>query len=238
MRFSTDYKKMKNTQSGDFTISYFRIFAFFFLTLSLLAGCQTTGSNRGRYQSQPKPQPLVENTQFTTARQETRINTLESSVANLRNEIDDINGSLNRTSANAEKSARDANADTRAEIAALRKELSDLRRRVDAMPGTISALIDEREKGIIAYVDKAIKASEARRPAQTSSSGGGAAAGGSYSGAAWKHTVAQGETLSEIAQAYTEAGGKRITAAEIMSANNIKDASKLKVGQVVLVPKK
>lgn len=51
-----------------------------------------------------------------------------------------------------------------------------------------------------------------------------------FSGKAYKHTVAAGDTLSAIAAAY------KVPASSIVSANNLKSPYTLKVGQELLVP--
>ena len=222
------------------------VFYLFIITLTLVAGCNTVGGTGGtlfggRETTQTTAVKPVDNRQFNESRTDTRLAGAEAAIADMRAEIEELNSALNKAYAKAERDTRSANSDTRAEIAALRGELATLRAKVDALPAAISKLIDEREKKIIAYTDSSVKAAETRlkneiasnrRPANTP------VASGTFTGQAYEHVVESGQTLSEIAQAYSQQTGTRITVNDILSANNIPDASKLKIGQKILIPKK
>ena len=216
--------------------------------LAAIVGCRTASpsstSQRGaliggrKVATEPVVrQPVVDNRQFAENRRDARLSDIETEIASLRNELDSISGSLDRSVTKSEQTSRSANADTRAEVAAIRDEIAVLRKKVDAMPGVITTLVDGREKSMRDYVDQSVKASEARlttaisRRTQPASSGGNSGSV-TYSGEAYEHTVKSGETLSEIAQAYG------VTVKEIQSANKNLDPSKIRVGQVVRVPKK
>lgn len=57
------------------------------------------------------------------------------------------------------------------------------------------------------------------------------------SGKGYNHEVAQGDTLSTIAQAYSKTSGTKITVDQILKANPNLLPEKLKVGQKVFIPK-
>ncbi|MCL1909960.1 MAG: LysM peptidoglycan-binding domain-containing protein [Kiritimatiellaeota bacterium] len=220
------------------------VFYLFIITLTLVAGCNTVGGTGGtlfggRETTQTTAVKPVDNRQFNESRTDTRLAGAEAAIADMRAEIEELNSALNKAYAKAERDTRSANSDTRAEIAALRGELATLRAKVDALPAAISKLIDEREKKIIAYTDSSVKAAETRitnanrRPVNTTTT----TSGGQFT-QAYEHVVESGQTLSEIAQAYSQQTGTRITVNDILSANNIPDASKLKIGQKILIPKK
>ena len=219
-----------------------------FPLLAAIVGCQTAspsstsqrGALIGGRKAVAEPvvrQPVIDNKQFAENRRDARMSDLETEIASLRNELDSISSSLDKSVTKSEQSSRSANADTRAEIAAIRDEIAVLRKKIDNMPGVITTLIDGREKSMKDYVDQSVKASETRlttaisrsRPANPPPSNSGSV---TYTGEAYEHTVKSGETLSEIAQAYG------VTVREIQSANKNLDPSRIRIGQVVRVPKK
>jgi FOG: LysM repeat len=216
--------------------------------LAVLAGCETTGGSGGgaliggrkSESAATARQQRIEDAQFAETRREMRISNLESTTAGLRNELDSISDSLNKAVAKSENNSRSANSDTRLELAKIRDDINELRRKIDAMPGQITGIVESREKSMIAYVDKSVKDSEARsaaairaiKPAPAPAPAPNKTGGRTYTGEAYAHTVKAGETLSEIAQAYG------VTVKEIQSANSNLDPSKIRVGQVINVPKK
>ena len=93
------------------------------------------------------------------------------------------------------------------------------------VPQNISKLLGEQEKQIMSQVDKKIASIKSSRSTSSST------ARVNYDGPCYEHVVEAGQTISEIAQAY------KVSQREIMDVNNIKDASRIRVGQKLYIPK-
>lgn len=205
--------------------------------VSLVAsGCTTYTDASGRtvlglagQSRQPSPEKIAE------VRRDARLAELESSINRLRNEVDGIGNSVNSVSSRTDNVYRQSDArgaDTvalRSEIAALREELSDVKTKLEAVPGTLSRLIDENNRSVMADVDRAIKARVTSVGSSGSSSGNRRS---SSSGKFYEHEVGTGQTLSEIAKVYD------VSVSEIMSENSLKSESMIRVGQKLLIPAK
>jgi len=206
---------------------------FLLFSLFILPGCRTLGEEReGASMFESRDNRQSGNRAFADSRTDTRLAAAESAIADLRAEINDLNTALVNAEKKAEREARFAGSENRTEIAALRMDLAALRDKVENLPAAITKLLDDREKKIVAYVDKSVKtaASAAKPPAVPQNN--------SFVGEVYVHTIQSGETLSAIAQAYSEKTGKRVTVNEILSANNITDPGKLRVNQKINIPKK
>lgn len=199
-----------------------------------LTGCLTYDEGAGRtvlggQTSRPSPKQQEE------FRREARIAELENTVRRLGSELDEMGSSINNVSSRADTYTRQVDARSsdaavlRAEIAALHEELNAVKAKVDAIPATFSSLLEENRKAVMADVDRAIRASAASRPTSGGSSTGKRAGG---SGKYYEHQVGDGQTLSEIAKVY------EVSVSDIMSENNINDASLIRVGQKLLIPAK
>lgn len=211
------------------------IFVCAAVALSLsLTGCVTYDDASGRTvlggrSSAPSQRQLED------SRREARIAELENTVRRLRAELDEVGSSINSVSSRTETFTRqvdDRNADVivlRAEIAALHEELNAVTAKVNAIPATFSSLLEENRKAIMTDVERSIRASALSR--QTSSGSSGARRSGG-SGKYYEHEVGAGQTLSEIAKVYD------VSVSDIMSENNINDASLIRVGQKLLIPAK
>ncbi len=188
------------------------------------------GQTRGQTRTdQPSPERLME------AKRDARFAELESSVSRLRNEVDGIGNSINSVASRTDAVSRQTDtrgADAMAlrnEMASLRDELNLVKGKLDAVPTTLSRLMEDNNKALLAEVDKAIKARPiASSPSSSSvrrSSGGG---GGKY----YEYEVGAGQTLSEIAKVHG------VSLADIMAIpeNNLKNESIIKVGQKLLIP--
>jgi LysM repeat protein len=114
---------------------------------------------------------------------------------------------------------------TSRELESIRATQKQLSANVEAIPQNISKLLSQQEKQIMAQVDQkvaSVKSSKGR---------GSSTASVNYDGPCYEHEVEAGQTLSEIAQAY------KVSQKEIMEVNNIKDASRIRVGQKLYIPK-
>jgi LysM repeat protein len=114
---------------------------------------------------------------------------------------------------------------TSRELEAIRATQKQLSGSVDAIPQNISKLLGEQEKQIMSQVDKKIASVKSSRSSSSSTTRV------NYDGPCYEHVVEAGQTISEIAQAY------KVSQREIMDVNNIKDASRIRVGQKLYIPK-
>jgi len=125
------------------------------------------------------------------------------------------------------ESSGDVNQDVialRRDLEQVRNERSQLRKEIaDDLAGKIEKIAAQQQKSIDAARRQAEQA--ATRSA-TSSSG----AVRSSSGSGYEHKVENGQTLSEIARGYNT------TVKKIIEANNIKNPSSIRAGQVLFIP--
>jgi nucleoid-associated protein YgaU len=111
------------------------------------------------------------------------------------------------------------------EVAALRRDMQALRTERDSLRNEITSDLATRIESIAARQQAEINAARA-----AAAPSGGAAATPARTGSGYEHTVARGQTLSEIARGY----GKSIDS--IMKANKISNPSHIRVGQVLFIP--
>lgn len=216
----------------------FRVkYLFFLTTLALMTtGCVTDGTFFGQSKEKQQQKQLEQRKQqIAVINRDNRITELESSVALIRSEFDSINSTIvmqNQRIADLEASiARESNTHSN-DMVAMSRELDVIRSAqkqlsgsVDAIPQNISKLLNEQEKHIMAQVDNKVASLRSSR------SSGSSTSMVNYNGPCYEHDVESGQTLSEIAQAY------KVSQKEIMEVNNIKDASRIRVGQKLYIPK-
>ncbi|MFO7936089.1 MAG: LysM peptidoglycan-binding domain-containing protein [Kiritimatiellia bacterium] len=119
----------------------------------------------------------------------------------------------------------DGSPDLDQDIIALRRDIEQLRVEREQLRKEITDDLAGRIEKIAAKQRKAVDAARRQvvsRPANTSS------AASSVSG--YEHKVERGQTLSEIARGYNT------TVKKIIDANNIKNPSNIRVGQVLFIP--
>lgn len=107
----------------------------------------------------------------------------------------------------------------------LKTQIADLERRLAALD---SARAQDKQEIVGTLSRNMASALAAQQKSQPRSST--PTAKPAYSGKAYKHTVAAGDTLSAIASAY------KVPASSIVSANSLKSPYTLRVGQEILVP--
>lgn len=112
------------------------------------------------------------------------------------------------------------------DVAALRQDLAQVRVERDQLRKEITDDLARRIEKIAARQQQAIEASH-RQPRQTSTRPASSTAN---AGSGYEHKVERGQTLSEIARGYNT------TVDKIIKANKIKDASTIRVGQVLFIP--
>lgn len=111
---------------------------------------------------------------------------------------------------------RGGNAATKDDLAALRADFDALKNEQGKMRGEIVSDLSNKIK-TIAEKQRAAAAAAAEQQRAAQKSG-------------YTHVVEAGQTISAIAQAY------KVSAASIMKANKIKDATKIRVGQELFIP--
>lgn len=161
-----------------------------------------------------------------------RLASLESELARLKSQVDSMsasqesvvaqaNATVSRSSSSFESMRNDIEtlrsevATLRAENQSLRAELNGQRAQIDALPGKITSAV-----------------SSAISKSSGSSGGGRSSPARRSSGEYYEHTVAAGDTVSDIAKAYG------VTTAAIVRENNLKDAGSIRVGQKLYIPAK
>lgn len=205
-------------------------------TAVLATGCVSDGTFFGQSKEQKQKQQLEQRKQqIAVINRDNRITELENAVSMLRSEYDSISAAIamqNQRIAELESSiARESNTHssdmvaTSRELEAIRATQKQLSNSVDAIPQNISKLLGEQEKQIMSQVDKKIASIKSSRSTSSST------ARVNYYGPCYEHVVEAGQTISEIAQAY------KVSQREIMDVNNIKDASRIRVGQKLYIPK-
>lgn len=205
-------------------------------TAVLATGCVSDGTFFGQSKEQKQKQQLEQRKQqIAVINRDNRITELENAVSMLRSEYDSISAAIamqNQRIAELESSiARESNTHssdmvaTSRELEAIRATQKQLSNSVDAIPQNISKLLGEQEKQIMSQVDKKIASVKSSRSSNSST------ARVNYDGPCYEHVVEAGQTISEIAQAY------KVSQREIMDVNNIKDASRIRVGQKLYIPK-
>jgi LysM repeat protein len=164
-----------------------------------------------------------------TARTQTRMEQLEEATRRLQAQVDELIDSQEHVTSQAEarlvqarQEAQAANAELttlRGEVASLRAEQLQLRKALDDLPGRISKAVAEASPPAPPH-------QPARRNVAPPASGSGGKAAVGY-----EHVVEAGQTLSEIALAY------KVRADAIVKENGLKDASSIRVGQKLFIPK-
>ena len=156
----------------------------------------------------PKPDPAVARVTTTTQQMSMEFRQLSEQMSEMRRNQQELDMRLNRIEAQQASGGR-----TQSEITALQRDIQTLRADRETLKKEITTDLAGRIEKIAVRTN-----TPAPRPAPTQSRSG------------YEHKVERGQTLSEIARGY----GKSIDS--IMKANNIKDASALRVGQVLFIP--
>lgn len=184
-------------------------------TLLATAAIAQQGSMWSRTTSSSTPQ--ITPAQAELARLATQIQSLQIAIETLQAQQEVISrdqAALNTRITRLEQNAGKADSQ---EIIALKRDIDSVRQAqatmrteiVNEITSKISTMLAARQKNTATN-----KTSEQKQIKQTGHS----------------HTVETGQTLSKIAQAY------ETTVDKIMKANDLKDASKLRVGQVLFIP--
>lgn len=199
---------------------------FRFLCLLAAASCAATGlhaqQERGffsRSGGSREPAPQVTAAQTEQARLVTQLQNIQITIDAVHAQQEAILREQAALGARVARLEQNAGKTETQEIIAIKRDIDTLRQNMAAqrpeianeITGKISVMLAEREQQ-----QQQRNAVKAQKPKPT--------------GPGYSHTVERGQTLSEIARGY----GKSVS--EIMQANDLKDPSALRVGQILFIP--
>ena len=176
---------------------------------ALMSGCTTVGGWFDGTWFESKPDPTVARVETTTQQMSLEFRQLSEQMSEIRRNQQELDTRLNRMEAQLASGGR-----TQSEITALQRDIQMLRADRETLKREITNDLAAR----IEKVANARPSAPAAAPTPNKPRTG------------YEHKVEKGQTLSEIARGY----GKSVDS--IMKANNIKDASTLRVGQVLFIP--
>ena len=122
--------------------------------------------------------------------------------------------------------------DMKARIAALEKLLEDVKQESNSLKESLASTAAKAEKekqNLLEEVSKMLAEMKAKEKAATPAAKPAAREG-------YEHTVAKGDTLSSIAQAYNKQYGLKLTVESLRKANQLSKDAALKVGQKLFIP--
>ena len=158
-----------------------------------------------------KPDPTVARVATTTQQMNLEFRQLAEQMSEIRRNQQEQELRLNRMEAQLNSGGRTQN-----EIAALQRDVQMLRADRETLRKEITSDLAARIEKIAVRTNATASNT---RPTQSNQSRTG-----------YEHKVERGQTLSEIARGYNK------SIDSIMKANNIKDPSALRVGQVLFIP--
>ncbi len=138
--------------------------------------------------------------------------------------ITHADGTVSRFQSDAASLRADIEA-LKSEVAGLRAENARLKAEQARQGATMDALPEKISKLVAAQMPKA-------PPPPPPASGSGKKTPSAADLPHYEHTVASGDTVSTIAQAYG------VTSADIIRANNLKNANAIRAGQTLIIPAK
>ena len=122
----------------------------------------------------------------------------------------------------------------KARIAALEKLLEDVKHESNSLKESLastSAKAEKEKQNLLEEVSKMLAEMKTREKASAPTAKSTPRDG-------YEHTVAKGDTLSSIAQAYNKEYGLKLTVESLRKANQLSKDAALKVGQKLLLPAK
>ena len=176
---------------------------------ALMSGCTTVQGWFDGTIFESKPDPAVARVQTTTQQMSLEFRQLTEQMNEIRRNQQEQDTRLNQMAAQLASGGR-----TQSEITALQRDIQMLRADRETLKREITS-------DLAARIEKVAQAQRASTPSPASSA---------KPRTGYEHKVEKGQTLSEIARGY----GKSMDS--IMKANNIKDASSLRIGQVLFIP--
>ena len=120
----------------------------------------------------------------------------------------------------------------KARIAALEKLLEDVKQESNSLKESLAntaAKAEKEKQNLLEEVSKMLAEMKTKEKAPTP-------AAKSASREGYEHTVAKGDTLSSIAQAYNKEYGLKLTVESLRKANQLSKDAALKVGQKLFIP--
>ena len=122
--------------------------------------------------------------------------------------------------------------DMKARIAALEKLLEDVKQESNSLKESLASTAAKAEKekqNLLEEVSKMLAEMKTKEKATAPNAKTTPREG-------YEHTVAKGDTLSSIAQAYNKEYGLKLTAESLRKANQLSKDAALKVGQKLFIP--
>jgi len=176
---------------------------------ALMSGCETTSGWFDGTIFESKPDPAVARVATTTQQMSLEFRQLTEQMNEIRRNQQEQDLRLGRIETQLTAGGR-----TQSEITALQRDIQMLRADRETLKREITS-------DLAARIEKVAQAQRASIPSPSSSA---------KPRTGYEHKVEKGQTLSEIARGY----GKSMDS--IMKANNIKDPSALRIGQVLFIP--
>ncbi|MBQ9430244.1 MAG: LysM peptidoglycan-binding domain-containing protein [Kiritimatiellae bacterium] len=204
------------------------------LAIALMCGCESPMFN-GTVIPNRKQQRQQEQSNFESARLAAQVQQNDISNRQLSEQLEAINRSLGLLEQRVERletaaAQRPADAGvTKDELVALRRDIQMVRGDQEKMRMDITNDLAGRIEKIAAR-QSAPAASPAARPAAAAPAQPAGTAKAAPRGSGYEHKVEKGQTLTEIAREY----GTTVKA--IMKANNLSNASSIRIGQVLFIP--
>lgn len=169
---------------------------------------------------------VVDQTEQRSVMQQQREDSLmlQDDLRRIRARLDAIESDMQRLSQQVNSANNDLARANQSQIAGFNATLDELQKRIRQ----VDAAREADKKEIVDTLSKRISSVMASSPAR--SSGGSSAPKRAVSNEGYEHEVQPGETLSAIAKAYGA------SSADIMAANGLQSADKLRVGQKLFIP--
>lgn len=199
------------------------------------AGCYSdpaTGAIRfGRRPAGPTPD------QVAIQRLQSENEELRTELRNLRFQVDGVGSSMSSVAARSDELSQASDARGQ-DVVAIRTDLSGIERRIASLetrmgnvPSAISAAVEKENQSMRAEVSRSVAASEERMRAAIAAAARSPEPSPSVrSGNGYEYVIKRGDTLSDIARDF------HVSVRDIMTANNISDASRIREGQTIFVP--
>jgi LysM repeat protein len=148
------------------------------------------------------------------AQQTQKIRNVERSIQELMSRLEAIEHKQKSLSSRIDALAKDARFASKDDLAALRADLSAIRTSQGEMRNEIVSELSEKMAKLMSQQADARKKAENDAKAKSG----------------YEHIVEAGQTISAIAAAY------KVSVQSILKANNIKDPTKVRVGQKLFIP--
>ncbi|MBO4288325.1 MAG: LysM peptidoglycan-binding domain-containing protein [Kiritimatiellae bacterium] len=193
----------------------------------LVSGCESMMFDGSPYQRQPSRQSLE------ISRMQSTQDQLTASIQRLSGQFDELERSNQQLEKRLSRLESRLSSVAESKASAYESDMAALRRDIQAARQETQQMRKQVANDLAARIEQIAKQDEAARKAaatKATKAATTAAASAAARGSGYEHTVQKGQTLLEIARGYG------VPMATIMKANNIKNASNIRVGQVLFIP--